>query len=257
MKYAAPVAATFGLNIEETAAIAQIFANNGIKASMAGTALRAGLSRLAAPPKEAAKSLSALNVTVKDSEGNMKPMNEIIGQLHDGFGKLSESQQIAAAKAIFGEEAYAGWIQVIKGGQPAFDDMVNTLETSEGSAKVMAETMANNLSGAVDGVKSRLENLGLVVFSHVEPALVAMTNGTNGAVKSLTDWLDPSGRAVEAAKLMQQTDQQLAQSKAILDMNLKKGKITQEEYNEKLALSKKHAEDMMNADGMLAQKKKS
>ncbi|HHB1653347.1 TPA: phage tail tape measure protein [Bacillus cereus] len=255
MKYAAPVAATFGLNIEETAAIAQIFANNGIKASMAGTALRAGLSRLAAPPKEAAKSLSALNVTVKDSEGNMKPMNEIIGQLHDGFGKLSESQQIAAAKAIFGEEAYAGWIQVIKGGQPAFDDMVNTLETSEGSAKVMAETMANNLSGAVDGVKSRLENLGLVVFSHVEPALVAMTNGTNGAVKSLTDWLDPSGRAVEAAKLMQQTDQQLAQSKAILDMNLKKGKITQEEYNEKLALSKKHAEDMMNADGMLAQKK--
>ncbi|MED2454961.1 phage tail tape measure protein, partial [Bacillus thuringiensis] len=138
---------------------------------------------------------------------------------------------------------------------PAFDDMVNTLETAEGSAKVMAETMANNLSGAVDGVKSQLENLGLVVFSHVEPALVAMTNGTNSAVKSLTDWLDPSGRAVEAAKLMQQTDQQLAQSKAILDMNLKKGKITQEEYNEKLALSKKHAEDMMNADGMLAQKK--
>ncbi|PEI98454.1 phage tail tape measure protein [Bacillus toyonensis] len=255
MKYAAPVAATFGLNIEQTAAIAQIFANNGIKASMAGTALRAGLSRLAAPPKEAAKSLSALNVTVKDSQGNLKPMNEIIGQLHDGFGKLTDAQQIAAAKAIFGEEAYAGWIQVIKGGKPAFDDMVNNLETAEGSAKVMAETMANNLSGAVDGVKSQLENLGLVVFSHVEPALVAMTNGTNSAVKSLTDWLDPSGRAVEAAKLMQQTDQQLAQSKAILDMNLKKGKITQQEYNEKLALAKKHAEDMMNADGMLAQKK--
>ncbi|WP_436628203.1 phage tail tape measure protein [Bacillus thuringiensis] len=255
MKYAAPVAATFGLNLEETSVIAQIFANNGIKASMAGTALRAGLSRLAAPPKEAAKSLSALNVTVKDSQGNMKPMNEIIGQLHDGFEKLSESQQIAAAKAIFGEEAYAGWIQVIKGGKPAFDDMLDTLNSAEGSAKVMAETMANNLSGAVDGVKSQLENLGLVVFSHVEPALVAMTNGTNGAVKALTDWLDPSGRSVEAAKLMQQTDQQLAQSKAILDMNLKKGKITQEEYNEKLTLAKKHAEDMMNADGMLAQKK--
>ncbi|MED2037259.1 phage tail tape measure protein [Bacillus wiedmannii] len=255
MKYAAPVAATFGLNIEETAVIAQIFANNGIKASMAGTALRAGLSRLAAPPKEAAKSLSALNVSVKDSQGNMKPMNEIMGQLHDGFINLSESQQIAAAKAIFGEEAYAGWIQVIKGGKPQFDDMLDTLNSAEGSAKVMAETMANNLSGAVDGVKSQLENLGLVVFSHVEPALVAMTNGTNGAVKALTDWLDPSGRSVEAAKLMQQTDQQLAQSKAILDMNLKKGKITQEEYNEKLALAKKHAEDMMNADGMLAQKK--
>ncbi len=61
----------------------------------------------------------------------------------------------------------------------------------------MADVMANNLSGAVDGVKSRAENLGLVIFSHLEPALVGATNGTNSLIKSFTDFLDPSGRAVE------------------------------------------------------------
>ena len=42
MKYAAPVAKAFGASMEETAALAGIMANSGIKASQAGTSLRAG-----------------------------------------------------------------------------------------------------------------------------------------------------------------------------------------------------------------------
>lgn len=42
MKYAAPVAHAFGASMEETAAMAGIMANSGIKASQAGTALRSG-----------------------------------------------------------------------------------------------------------------------------------------------------------------------------------------------------------------------
>ncbi|EOQ18662.1 phage tail tape measure protein [Bacillus cereus] len=255
MKYAAPQAATFGMDLEQTSAIAMIFANSGIKASMAGTALRAGLSRLAAPPKAAAKALDQMGVAIKHTDGTLRPMREIIADMAPKFNEMANAQQIAAAKAIFGEEAYAGWVQVLKGGVEQFDDFTEKLYTSEGAASVMANVMANNLSGAVDGVKSRTENLGLVIFSHLEPALVGATNGTNGLIQSFTNMLDPSGRAVEAAKLMQQSDQQLAQSKALLDMNLKKGKITQEEYNEKLEKSTLHAENMLNVDGMMAQKK--
>ena len=46
--------------MEETAALAGIMANSGIKASNAGTALRAGLIRLAGPPKMASKALEQL-----------------------------------------------------------------------------------------------------------------------------------------------------------------------------------------------------
>lgn len=42
MKYAAPVAEAFGASMEETAALAGLMANSGIKASQAGTSLRAG-----------------------------------------------------------------------------------------------------------------------------------------------------------------------------------------------------------------------
>ncbi|MBV2240967.1 phage tail tape measure protein [Bacillus inaquosorum] len=53
MKYAAPAAKTAGVSMEELAAATGIMANSGIKADMAGTALRSTLTRLVAPPKPA------------------------------------------------------------------------------------------------------------------------------------------------------------------------------------------------------------
>ncbi|MEC0014881.1 phage tail tape measure protein, partial [Bacillus cereus] len=146
MKYAAPIADTFGMNLEETTVIAMEFANGGIKASMAGTALRAGLSRLAAPPKAAREALAGLNITMTDSEGNMKNIRQIIEEMSPAFNKLSESEQIATAKAIFGEEAYAGWIMTLKGGVTEFDKFKAMLDNSSGSAETMAKVMSNNLS---------------------------------------------------------------------------------------------------------------
>ncbi|WKV24087.1 tail tape measeure protein [Bacillus phage PSYJ-YH] len=231
MKYAAPIAATFGASLEDTTVVAQIFANSGIKASMAGTALRAGLSRLAAPPKAAADALSELNVTVKDNENNMLPLRDIIGQMAPAFNKLGSQAQVAAAKAIFGEEAYAGWVQVLKGGVPEFDRLHGLLDTSAGSADVMAKTMANNLSGAMDNTASAAENLGLILFSRLERGLVAVTNGTGGLIDSMSKALDPYGKSVEAAKLLQTEEQKLVQTEALLEDKKKKGIISQEEYN--------------------------
>ncbi|EFB2459762.1 phage tail tape measure protein, partial [Escherichia coli] len=54
MKYTGPVAAKLGISLEEAAAMAGMLANNGLRGSDAGTAMRASLSRLASPPKAAA-----------------------------------------------------------------------------------------------------------------------------------------------------------------------------------------------------------
>ncbi|MBP1039358.1 phage tail tape measure protein, partial [Serratia fonticola] len=49
MKYAAPIAEAAGASIEDTTAMLGILADNGIKASMAGTGTSAIFSRLQAP----------------------------------------------------------------------------------------------------------------------------------------------------------------------------------------------------------------
>ncbi|HDR7275049.1 TPA: phage tail tape measure protein [Bacillus paranthracis] len=243
MKYAAPIAATFGASLEDTTVIAQIFANSGIKASMAGTALRAGLSRLAEPPKPAAKALAKLNVETKNTDGTMKSLRNIIGELSPKFNELTNQQQVAAAKAIFGEEAYAGWVMVLKGGLPEFDRLHGLLDTSAGSADTMAKIMANNLSGAMDNAKSAAENLGLILFSKLERSLTGSTNGAIGLMDSLSKMLDPYGRSVEAAKLMQQEEQKLAQTEALLQNQRKNGVINQTQYNRAMDDAKARFQD--------------
>lgn len=60
MKYTGPVAAKLGISLEEAAAMAGMLANNGLRGSDAGTAMRASLFRLASPPKAAADALKEL-----------------------------------------------------------------------------------------------------------------------------------------------------------------------------------------------------
>ncbi|WDS60616.1 tail tape measeure protein [Bacillus phage BC-7] len=254
MKYAAPIAATFGASLEDTTVVAMQFANGGIKASMAGTALRAGLSRLAQPPKPAAEALANLGVATTKTDGTMKGLRDIIGELSPKFNELTNQQQVAAAKAIFGEEAYAGWIMVLKNGLPEFDRMHELLDTSSGSAEVMANIMANNLSGAMDNAKSAAENLGLILFSRIEGGLTAATNGTIGWMTSLSQALDPMGNMVEATKLMQAEDMKLAQNKAILKKNLDDGKISQDQYNQGLADADKMYKENTTSEGIYQQK---
>ncbi|MEH7464578.1 phage tail tape measure protein [Bacillus thuringiensis] len=256
MKYAAPVANAFGMNLNETSAIAMIFANSGIKASMAGTALRAGLSRLASPPKAAAKALDELGVSTVKADGNMKSMHDIIAEMSPAFLKLSESQQIASAKAIFGEEAYAGWMEVLKGGVEQFDTFNEKLDSSAGAAEVAAKIMANNLTGAMDNLSSQTENLGLVLFSSLEPSLVGAAMGATGLVDAMTKLIDPSGRAVEASKYMQAEQQKLATTQLVLANQLNQGKITQEQYNQKMFEANQAYDKNLTSSGMMEQKQK-
>ncbi|MDK2666742.1 phage tail tape measure protein, partial [Vibrio vulnificus] len=70
-----------GMSLEETAAMAGLLGNVGIKSSQAGTTLRAMVSRLAAPTGAAAKTLERLGVSTKDASGDMRNMVEIIGDI--------------------------------------------------------------------------------------------------------------------------------------------------------------------------------
>lgn len=150
MKYAAPVAKAFGASMEETAAMAGLMANAGIKGSQAGTSLRAGLMRLAGPPKMAANALAelglsmtditqeqkeatmamqSLGISMNDTSGPRK-MSAILKELREKMSGLSQEQQLAYAKSIFGQQAAAGWLAVLNSGDEAFDGLITKLETA-------------------------------------------------------------------------------------------------------------------------------
>lgn len=191
MKYAAPVAHAFGVSMEETAALAGIMANSGIKASQAGTALRSGFLRLAGPPKmaqkamdqlgmsmqditaeqkEAAMAMESLGIKMSDTNGPRK-MSSILRDLRDKTKDLGNEEKLAALKAIFGTEAATGWMAVLESGPETFDALVTEMENSDGEAAKMANTMNDNARGASIRLKSAIESLSISIGGTFLPAI--------------------------------------------------------------------------------------
>ena len=87
-KFAAPLAAALGYNMEDVAIATGIMANSGIKATMAGTSLRAIFTRLSTGAGEAGVALKGLGIDLEDGEGNMKSWLTVMDELRGSFGHL-------------------------------------------------------------------------------------------------------------------------------------------------------------------------
>ena len=186
MKYVAPVARMAGLSLEETAAMAGLLGNVGIKGSQAGTTLKAMLNKMAAPTKEAQELFQKLGVTVKDSAGNLRSPVAVLGEMAAGLKNLGTAEQIAAMKTIVGEEAIAGFSELIqKEGIGAIADYARQLESGGGSAAEMAARMNDTLAGSLRGLGSAWESVQITVGKLFLPAVRAAVDAVTGFLRLL------------------------------------------------------------------------
>ena len=171
MKYAAPVAKAFGLELAEVATITGMMANAGIKGGSAGTAIRTALMRLASPSKEAAKAMQQLGFSITDSAGNMKDMQTIIGELSAAFAGLSEDQRLALADDLFGKNAASAWLAVLDQGADAYNELYESISNSAGAAKEMAAIQLDNLAGDVTLLQSAVDGMKVSLMDKINPYL--------------------------------------------------------------------------------------
>ncbi|WP_279076856.1 phage tail tape measure protein, partial [Bilophila wadsworthia] len=178
MKYVAPVARRAGLSLEETAAMAGLLGNVGIKGSQAGTTLKTMLGKMAAPTKEAQQLFQKLGVTVKDSVGNLRNPVTVLGEMAKSLKNMGTAEQIAAMKAIVGEDAIAGFSELIeKQGIGAIEEYAKQLEAGGGSAAEMAARMNDTLAGSLRGMGSAWESVQISIGKLFIPAVRGAVDG--------------------------------------------------------------------------------
>lgn len=175
-KYAAPVAGSLGYTAKDTALAIGLMANSGIKASQAGTALRAGLTNLVNPSKEMAKVMNQYGVSLKNSKGEMKSFKEVIVELRSKFGKLDKSTQAATVSTLFGKEAMSGWLAIINASDQDFNKLSDAIDNSQGATDKMAKTMSTNAKGSIAEMKSALEGSAIKVFEALAPTITNVAN---------------------------------------------------------------------------------
>lgn len=198
MQYAGAPAAALGVSIEELGTAMGIMSNNGIEASTIGTSLRSTLSRLASPPKEAADALNQLGISSADlqkGDGSFIGLSGAVDLLRSKMSGLSDVQQVAALKAIAGEDAYSGLLALIKTSPEAYQQMADAITNSSGSSHEAYTKMQDTLKGSVDALMSSVEALGISFGSALAPTIRSVADHLKGLADAFTN-LSPSAKSM-------------------------------------------------------------
>lgn len=183
LKYAGTAADSAGWSLEQTAAAIGIMSNAGIKGEQAGTTLRGALTRLMKPTAAMNDTMEQYGISIYDSNGKMKSLSGITEQLQSKLGGLSDEQKNSALATLFGTESLSGMLALMNAGPNEIDKLTKSLENSDGSAKKMAETMQNNLKGALEEAGGSLETMAITIYEDLEPTLTRI-------VKAFTDMVN-------------------------------------------------------------------
>lgn len=200
-KYVAPVAGAMGFSIEDTATAIGLMANAGIKGSQAGTALRGMIARLVKPTEDSAAAMERLGISITNSDGTVKDFDTILGDLRASFSELGDAEKAETAALLAGQEAMSGMLAIVNASETDFNNLTKAINNADGSAKTMADTMANNLQGKLTLLKSSAEGFGLALYDKIQTPLTEMASWAVESLNELTTAFNEKGvdGVVEAA----------------------------------------------------------
>ena len=195
-KYAAPVAGALGISAEDTSVALGLMANAGIKASQSGTSLRTGLTNLAKPTKQMQSYMDKYNIALIKNEDGSVDLRATMADRRKKMGGLSESEQAAAASAIFGKNSMAGWLAIINASDKDFDKLTGAIDNCDGTALSMAETMQDNLMGQITILKSQLQELAISFGDALMPMIRKVVSALQGFVDRLNSMSEGQRNAI-------------------------------------------------------------
>src|SRR5690625_2136695 len=163
-----------------------VLANRGIKGAEGGTKLRNIIMSLTSPTSAAAKELDALGISVTDSSGNIREMNDIFEDLNRELGGLSESDKMNALSNIFNKQDLAAVNALLSGTGDEMNNLYNELANAEGAALQMSETMESGLAGSVRSLKSAYEGLQITIGEQFSDMAGEVVGDVTSLVRDVT-----------------------------------------------------------------------
>lgn len=182
MSVAAPIFSSAGYTVQDAALYMGVMANNGIDADKAANSLKTGLARLVAPAEQGADMMEKLGINVTNADGSMKDSITIQRELHDTFAKLSESEQLAAASAIFGKNQMAPWLALINSAPADVESLNNSLSTCKGTTDEMANAMMSGFGGSLEKLKSSVDVAVTSLGEALAPTILKIAECIQGLV---------------------------------------------------------------------------
>lgn len=185
--------------VTEMNTVLGILADNGIKGAEGGTALRNIILSLTAPTDKAAEAIDGLGLSVFDNEGKMRSLQDIIFDLNDALGTMTDADRSQALSDIFNKVDLKSVNALLGTSAERFDELSGYIDNCSGAAADMASTMDDNLKGDLTIMQSALEGLGIAAYEKFQSPM-------RSAVQSVTADIGTLSQSLSSGKLSDSFD---------------------------------------------------
>ena len=181
-----------------------ILGDKGILAEEAGNALNSILINLTQSTGQSADAMKKLGLSAFDAEGNIKPIEQTLGELKKKLESFDGDKQEIILTNMLGGKTQAKTLQKLLQGIDSqtgdFIDKYKTLKTElEGTIDIsqlengttaleaMADAMNDNLKGDIANMTSALQESVLSIFEHYEPQLREFVQKITKSILEITE----------------------------------------------------------------------
>lgn len=138
-----------------------------------------------------AAAMKKYNISLTDSEGQMKSLDTVIRELRTVFQGLSQDEQAALAATLANKTGMAGLLSIMNTTTEEYDKMSGKIKNSSGALDEMTAKMKDNMKFDFTVLKSSVEGLALSFGSVLEPKVRSFLQTATGMVNSfsgMSDW---------------------------------------------------------------------
>jgi TP901 family phage tail tape measure protein len=178
-----------------------LMANSGIKGAEGGTHLRNILLALNPTTDAAAAAWEELGVTAYDAEGNLRPLEDVFGELSQAMDGMSDQKRQDMISKMFNKTDLAAVNALLSADAEAWDELSGAIGDSKNAASDMAEVQLDNLTGDITLFNSALEGFQIMVSNQVTPALREFVQFGADGLSRLTEAFNTGGLTAAMAEL--------------------------------------------------------
>ena len=195
-----------------------ILADNGIKGSEGGTALRNMILSLEAPTDKAAGQMEALGLAVFDANGEMRPMQDIMADLNKAMANMTSGERTQALNTIFNKVDLKSVNALLGTSTERWNELSDAIDNSTGAMQSMADVQLDNLEGDITLLQSAMEGLGITAYESVSDPL-------RDAVQAITEFVGEVADAFAAGEFDDLMDGVADAIESIVKLIKKAGKV--------------------------------
>jgi TP901 family phage tail tape measure protein len=175
---------SFGIDMEEGVAVLAAFADQGIKAQVAGT----GLSRILRLMTQAANSnadeLEDLGIAIFDDAGKLRNLADIVEDMEDAFRGMSDQERTASLEAIGFTARVQGIILPLLGTSDAIREYTAGLRKAGNTTREIADKQLESFSAQLKIAWNNIVLAAIGVGETMVPALLKMTETLRDAAQA-------------------------------------------------------------------------